>query len=104
MSGLSEVSGSARSPVNFATKLVQTKFAILICEVHCTLARLLRLSLEEIPYEWIVHQSFITLAVNRAEVDLVGEVANTRRVYRHKRTHKFARVHRPQKISLHVFA
>ena len=55
MSGLSEVSGSARSPVNFATKLVQTVFAILICAVHCTLARLLWLSLEETPYEWIIH-------------------------------------------------
>ena len=101
---MSGVSGSVRSPVNFATKLVQTVFAILICAVRYTLARLLWLSLEETPYEWIVHRSFITLVVNHAEVDLVGEVANTRRVYGHKGTHKIARVHRPQKISVHVFA
>ena len=52
---MSGVSGSIRSPVNFATKLVQTVFAILICAVHCTLAHLLWLSLEETPYKWIVH-------------------------------------------------
>jgi len=33
MSGLSKVSESARSPVNFAMKLVQVAFAILICAV-----------------------------------------------------------------------
>ena len=76
MSGLSDVSGSVRAPVNFATKLVQMVFAILICAFQCTSMRLLALDEEKLAYEWIVCRFFIMRGINQAEVDLARGMAD----------------------------
>ena len=56
------------------------------------------------PYKRRIHQSFVSLVVNPAEVDSIGRASKTLGIYEHKRTHELARVHRSQKIAVHVFA
>jgi len=56
------------------------------------------------PYKWGIHQSFISLFVDLAEVDPIGRVGQVWGVYGHKRTHELARVHWAKEVALHVFA
>ena len=56
------------------------------------------------PYERGIHQFFIGLVIDLAEVDPVGKTSELLGVNGHERTHELARVHGSQEVPVHTFA
>ena len=56
------------------------------------------------PYKWGIHQFFIRLVINLAEVDPTRKAFKALRVYEHERAHELAGIHGSQEAAMHIFA
>ena len=54
------------------------------------------------PYKRSIHQFFVRLFINLAEVDSIRKASESLGVYGHKGAHELARVHRSQEVATHV--
>ena len=56
------------------------------------------------PYKRGIHQFLISLVIDLAEVDPVGNTSELPGVNGHERTHELARLHGSQEVPIHMFA